>query len=76
MLVNKITLIRMKKIAYELKQKGATDETTGIEIETSGKGESDALNSLIENNFIGKTEDGKFYLRQREKDERQDENER
>ena len=37
MLVNRITLIRMKKIAYELKQKGATDETTSIEIETSGK---------------------------------------
>lgn len=74
MLVNRITLIRMKKIAYELKQKGATDETTSIEI--SGKGEKDALNSLIENNFIGKTEDGKFYLRQREKDEKQEDSER
>lgn len=76
MLVNRITLIRMKKIAYELKQKGATDETTSIEIETSEKGEKDALNSLIENNFIGKTEDGKFYLRQREKDEKQEDTER
>ena len=76
MLVNRITLIRIKKIAYELKQKGATDETTSIEIETSGKGEADALNSLIENNFIGKTEDGKFYLRQREKEEKQEDTER
>ena len=32
--------------------------------------------SLIENNFIGKTEDGKFYLRQREKDEKQEDTER
>lgn len=30
MIVNKITLIRMKKLAYQLKQKGATDETTSI----------------------------------------------
>ena len=37
MFVNKITLIRMKKIAYELKQKGAIDQTTGIEIKTNGK---------------------------------------
>ena len=51
MIVNKMTLIRMKKIAYELKQKGATDETTSITIETRGKGEESALNSLIGNNF-------------------------
>ena len=76
MLVNRITLIRMKKIAYELKQKGATDETTSIEIETSGKGEADALNSLIGNNFVGRTEDGKFYLKQREKEEKQEDIER
>lgn len=76
MIVNKITLIRMKKLAYQLKQKGATDETTSIFIKTSGKGEADALNSLIENNYIGKTEDGKFYLKQKEKAEKQEENER
>lgn len=63
MIVNKMTLIRIKKIAYELKQKGATDKAIGIAIETSGKGEADALNSLIKNNFIGRTEDGKFYLK-------------
>ena len=51
MIVNKMTLIRMKKIAYELKQKGATDEATSITIETRGKGEEAALNSLIGNNF-------------------------
>lgn len=66
MLVNKITLIRMKKLAYKLKQKGATDETTSIFIKTSGKGEVEVLNSLIENNYIGKIEDGKFYLKQKE----------
>ena len=38
MIVNKITLIRMKKLAYKLKLKGATDETTSIFIKTSGKG--------------------------------------
>ena len=76
MFVNKITLIRMKKIAYELKQKGATDQTTGIEIKTNGKGEAEALNSLIEKNFIGRTEDGKFYLKQREKGKEQEESER
>lgn len=76
MFVNKITLIRMKKIAYELKQKGAIDKTTGIEFKTNGKGEAEALNSLIENNFIGRTEDGKFYLKQREKDKEQEEIER
>lgn len=76
MIVNKITLIRMKKIAYKLKQNGAIDETTSIFIKTSGKGEADALNSLIENNYIGKTEDGKFYLKQKEKGEKQEENER
>lgn len=72
MIVNRITLIRMKKIAYKLKQNGATDQSTGIQIETNGKGEADALNSLIENGLIGKTEDGKFYLKQREKDEKQE----
>lgn len=76
MIVNKITLIRMKKLAYKLKLKGATDETTSIFIKTSGKGEADALNSLIENNYFGKTEDGKFYLKQKEKGEKQEENER
>ena len=76
MIVNKITLIRMKKLAYQLKQKGATDETTSIFIKTSGKGEADALNSLIENNYFRKTEDGKFYLKQKEKAEKQEENER
>lgn len=76
MIVNKITLIRMKKLAYKLKQNGAIDETTSIFIKTSGKGEADALNSLIENNYIGKTEDGKFYLKQKEKAEKQEENER
>lgn len=76
MIVNKMTLIRMKKIAYELKQKGATNESTSISIETRGKGENDALNSLIENNLVGRTEDGKFYLRQREKDEKKEDSER
>lgn len=76
MIVNKITLIRMKKLAYKLKQNGAIDETTSIFIKTSGKGEADALNSLIENNYIGKTEDGKFYLKQKEKEEKHEENER
>ena len=76
MIVNKFTLIRMKKLAYKLKQNGAIDETTSIFIKTSGKGEADALNSLIENNYIGKTEDGKFYLKQKEKGEKQEENER
>lgn len=76
MIVNRITLIRMKKIAYILKQKGATDQKNGIKIETSGKGKSDALNSLIENGLIGRTEDGKFYLKQREKEEKQEDNER
>lgn len=76
MIVNKITLIRMKKLAYKLKQNGSIDETTSIFIKTSGKGEADALNSLIENNYIGKTEDGKFYLKQKEKGEKQEENER
>ena len=66
----------MKKLAYKLKQNGAIDETTSIFIKTSGKGEADALNSLIENNYIGKTEDGKFYLKQKEKGEKQEENER
>ncbi len=76
MIVNKMTLIRMKKIAYELKQKGATDETTSITIETRGKGEEAALNSLIGNNFVGRTEDGKLYLKQREKEEKQEDMER
>ena len=76
MIVNKMTLIRMKKIAHELKQKGATNESTSISIETRGKGENDALNSLIENNLVGRTEDGKFYLRQREKDEKKEDSER
>lgn len=76
MIVNKITLIRMKKLAYKLKQNGAIDETTSIFIKTSGKGEADALNSLIENNYFRKTEDGKFYLKQKEKGEKQEENER
>ena len=76
MLVNRITLIRMKKIAYELKQKGAIDQATGIEFKANGKGEAEALNSLIENNFIGRTEEGKFYLKQREKDKEQEESER
>lgn len=76
MIVNKMTLIRMKKIAYELKQKGATDETTSITIKTRGKGEETALNSLIGNNFVGRTEDGKIYLKQREKEEKQEDIER
>lgn len=76
MIVNKMTLIRMKKIAYELKQKGATDEATSITIETRGKGEEAALNSLIGNNFVGRTEDGKLYLKQREKEEKQEDIER
>ena len=76
MIVNKITLIRMKKLAYKLKQNGAIDETTSIFIKTSGKGEADALNSLIENYYFRKTEDGKFYLKQKEKGEKQEENER
>ena len=76
MIVNKMTLIRMKKIAYELKQKGATDEATSITIETRGKGEEAALNSLIGNNFVERTEDGKLYLKQREKEEKQEDIER
>ena len=76
MIVNKITLIRMKKLAYKLKLKGATDETTSIFIKTSGKGEADALNSLIKNNYLGKTGRWKVLFKTKEKAEKQEENER
>ena len=49
-MVNKITLLRMKKICWKLN--------------TKGTGERYALNMLVEKNIVIKTETGKVYLKQ------------
>ena len=63
-MVNKITLLRMKKICWKLKKEKAFDEATSISINTKGAGERYALNMLVEKNIVIKTETGKVYLKQ------------
>ena len=60
-MVNKITLLRMKKICWKLKKEKAFDEATSISINTKGAGERYALNMLVEKNIVIKTETGKVY---------------
>ena len=43
-MVNKITLLRMKKICWKLKKEKAFDEATSISLNTKGAGEKYALN--------------------------------
>ena len=62
-MVNKITLLRMKKICWKLKKEKAFDEATSISINTKGAGERYALNMLVEKNIVIKTETGKVYLK-------------
>ena len=63
-MVNKITLLRMKKICWKLKKEKAFDEATSISLNTKGAGERYALNMLVEKNIVIKTETGKVYLKQ------------
>ena len=62
-MVNKITLLRMKKICWKLKKEKAFDEATSISLNTKGAGEKYALNMLVEKNIVIKTETGKVYLK-------------
>lgn len=62
-MVNKITLLRMKKICWKLKKEKAFDEATSIPLNTKGTGERYALNMLVEKNIVIKTETGKVYLK-------------
>ena len=66
-MVNKITLLRMKKICWKLKKEKAFDEATSISLNTKGTGERYALNMLVEKNIVIKTETGKVYLKQQQK---------
>ena len=63
-MVNKITLLSMKKICWKLKKEKAFDEATSISFNTKSAGEKYALNMLVEKNIVIKTETGKVYLKQ------------
>ena len=54
-MINKITLLRMKKICWKLKKEKAFDEATSISLNTKGAGERYALNMLVEKNIVMKT---------------------
>ena len=61
------TLIKMKKICWKLKLQNAFDRESGVSLDSIGEKESYILNKLIKGNYVGKTENGKIYLKQNNK---------
>ena len=62
-MINKITLLRMKKICWKLKKEKAFDEATSISLNTKGAGERYALNMLVEKNIIQRNKKIKYWMK-------------
>lgn len=66
-MVNKMTLLRMKRICWKLKLKKAYDEASSVSLDSIREKESYVVDKLHETNYIGESDGAKVYLKRRVK---------